>query len=128
MAGASITGVSDAILTDSSAAQRAADCVDSVEVPAIRAALGQYPSVAAPGTDRRSTTLNTVAGRLAYVEHAWSSSHFTVVSQHLPRLLGDAQAVVLTTSAADLRSLLDTTSGESGRLVRQMAIRAGLPA
>ena len=27
-----------------------------------------------------------------------------------------------------LRSLLDTTSGESGRLVRQMAIRAGLTA
>jgi hypothetical protein len=31
----------------------------------------------------------------------WSSSHFTVVSQHLPRLLGNAQIVVLTTSAAD---------------------------
>lgn len=88
-------------LTDRSAAQRAADCVDPVEVQAIRAALGRYPSVAAPGTDRCSATLNTVAGQLAYVEHAWSSSRFTVVSQHLPRLLGDAQAVVLTTSAAD---------------------------
>lgn len=144
---------------------------------AIRAALGRYPSVAAPVTNRRPATLNTVTGQVAYVEHAWSSSHFTVVSQHLPRLLDDAQAVVLTTSAADqitahralvvayrlassmllkfnandialgeaahvaaqevrcrplahglLRSLLDTTSGESGRLVRQMAIRAGLPA
>ncbi len=88
-------------LTDSSAAQRAADCTDAVEVQAIRAALGRYPSVAAPDTDRHSATLNTVAGQLAYVEHAWSSSHFTVVSQHLPRLLGDAQAVVLTTSVGD---------------------------
>jgi transcriptional regulator with XRE-family HTH domain len=88
-------------LTDSSAAQRAADCVDSVEVQAIRAALGRYPSVRCTGYDRRSATLNTVTGQVAYVEHAWSSSHFTVVSQHLPRLLDDAQAVVLTTSAAD---------------------------
>ncbi|MGH3815416.1 MAG: helix-turn-helix domain-containing protein [Pseudonocardiaceae bacterium] len=88
-------------LTDSSAAQRAADCVDAVEVQAVRAALGRYPSVAASGSDRRCTTLNTVTGQLVYVEHAWSLSHFTVVSQHLPRLLGDAQAVVLTASAAD---------------------------
>ncbi len=88
-------------LTDSSAAQRAAGCTDAVEVQAIRAALGRYPSVVAPGTDRRSATLNTVAGQLVYVEHAWSSSHFTVVSQHRPRLLGDAQVVVLTTSAGD---------------------------
>lgn len=88
-------------LTDSSAAQRAADCVDAVEVQAIRAALGRYPSVAAPESNWRCTTLNTVTGQLVYVEHAWSLSHFTVVSQHLPRLLGDAQAVVLTASAAD---------------------------
>ncbi|MGH3778103.1 MAG: helix-turn-helix domain-containing protein [Pseudonocardiaceae bacterium] len=88
-------------LTDSSAAQRAIVCVDAVEVRAIRAALGRYPSVAAPDTDRRSATLNTVEGQLTYVEHAWLSSHFTVVSQHLPRLLGDAQVVVLATSAAD---------------------------
>ncbi|MGH3901706.1 MAG: helix-turn-helix domain-containing protein [Pseudonocardiaceae bacterium] len=88
-------------LTDSSAAQRATACVDAVEVRAIRAALGRYPSIAAPGTERRSATLNTVEGQLAYVEHAWSSSHFTVVSRHLPRLLGDAQVVVLATSADD---------------------------
>ncbi|MGH3603181.1 MAG: helix-turn-helix domain-containing protein, partial [Pseudonocardiaceae bacterium] len=30
------------VLTDSSAAQRAADCVDTIEVQAIKAALGRY--------------------------------------------------------------------------------------
>lgn len=94
-------GIDPAALTDSSAAQRAADCTDAGEVQAIRAALGRYPSVVARDTDRHSATLNTVVRQLAYVEHAWSSSHLTVVSQHLPRLLGDAQVVVLTTSAAD---------------------------
>ncbi len=92
-------GIDPSVLTDSSAAQRAADCVDPVEVRAIRAALGRYPHVAARVTDRRPATLARVARQLTYVEHAWSSSHFTVVSQHLPTLLGDAQAVVLTASA-----------------------------
>ncbi|MGH3937218.1 MAG: helix-turn-helix domain-containing protein [Pseudonocardiaceae bacterium] len=88
-------------LTDSRAAERVAGCVDAVEVQAIRAALGRYPSVTAPGADQSSVTLNTVARQLAYVQHAWSSSHFTVVSQYLPKLLSDAQAVLLTTSVAD---------------------------
>ncbi len=94
-------GIDPTALTDSSAAQRAADCTDAGEVQAIRAALGRYPSVVARDTDRHSVTLNTVVRQLAYVERAWSSSHFTVVSQHLPRLLGDAQIVVLTTTTAD---------------------------
>ncbi|MGQ0777912.1 MAG: helix-turn-helix domain-containing protein [Pseudonocardiales bacterium] len=94
-------GIDPTALTDSSAAQRAEDCIDAVEVQAIKAALGRYPSIATPGTDRCSVTLNTVAGQLVYVEHAWSSSHFTVVSQHLPKLLGDAEAVILTASVAD---------------------------
>jgi hypothetical protein len=38
---------------------------------------------------------------LAYVEHAWSSSHFTVVSRHLPELLSNAQSYAFTASAAD---------------------------
>lgn len=88
-------------LTDSPAAQRAADCIDAVEVQTIKAALGRYPSIAAPATGRCSVTLKTVAGQLAYLEHAWSSSHFTVVSQHLPTLLSDAQALILTASVAD---------------------------
>ncbi|MGH3708561.1 MAG: helix-turn-helix domain-containing protein [Pseudonocardiaceae bacterium] len=98
---AEVLSIDPTALTDSSAAQRAADCVDPVEVQAIRAALGRYLSVAASGPDRHSATLNIVARQLAYVEHAWSLSHFTVVSRHLPKLLGDAQVVVLTTTTAD---------------------------
>jgi len=96
---AEVLGIDPAALTDSSAARRATDCVDAVEVQAIKGALGRYPSFAAQSTGRRSATLDTVTKQLAYVEHAWSSSHFTVVSQHLPKLLADAQEVVLTTSA-----------------------------
>jgi C4-dicarboxylate-specific signal transduction histidine kinase len=88
------------VLIDGSVAQRAAGCVDAREVQAIKAALGRYPSVAARSSDRSCATLDTVARQLAYIEHAWSSSHFTVVSQHLPKLLDDTQEVVLTTSAA----------------------------
>ncbi|HEU0086746.1 MAG TPA: helix-turn-helix transcriptional regulator [Pseudonocardiaceae bacterium] len=94
-------GIDPSALTDSSAAARAADCVDAAEVAAIRAALGRYPSLSAPALDQRHPTLAHVAGQMAYVEHAWSSSHFTVVSQYLPRLLDDAQAVALTASVAD---------------------------
>ncbi|MGH3901509.1 MAG: helix-turn-helix domain-containing protein [Pseudonocardiaceae bacterium] len=98
---AEVLNIDPTALTDSSAAQRAADCVDAVEVQVIRTALGRYPSVAAAGSDRRCATLDTVTRQLVYIEHAWSSSHFTVVSKHLPKLLGDAQVAVLTTSAAN---------------------------
>ena len=77
-------GIDPAALTDSAAAARAADCVDALEVQAIRTALGRYPLCSTRGTDRRVATLARVAGQLAYVEHAWASSHFTVVSQNLP--------------------------------------------
>lgn len=92
---AAVLRVSPAALTDSSAATRASDCVDADEVQAIRAALGRYPFLAPRNTRKRPVTLATVTRQLAYVDHAWSSSHFTVVSQHLPELLGDAQEVVL---------------------------------
>ncbi|MGH3915382.1 MAG: helix-turn-helix domain-containing protein [Pseudonocardiaceae bacterium] len=98
---AEVLHIDPTALTDSSAAQRAAGCVDAIEVQTIKAVLGRYPSVVAPDVDRCSATLDKAAGQLAYVEHAWSSSHFTVVSQHLPKLLADAQAVVLNTSVAD---------------------------
>ncbi|MGH4023742.1 MAG: helix-turn-helix domain-containing protein [Pseudonocardiaceae bacterium] len=94
-------GVDPSALTDSSAATRAADCVDAVEVAAIRAALSRYRSLAAPATDPRDVTFQQVARQLAYIEHAWSSSHFTVVSQHLPRLLDEAQTVAVTAQAAE---------------------------
>lgn len=93
--------IAPSALTDNSAAQRAAHCVDSVEVQAIKAALGRYPSFSARDTDRRPATLTRVTEQVVYVGHAWASSHFTVVSQYLPRLLDDAQTVVMTAPAAD---------------------------
>src|SRR5262249_19641658 len=83
---AEVLTIDRGVLIDSTAADRATNCVDNVEVQAVRAALGQYPSVAAPGSGSRTATIETVARDLAYVEHAWSSSHFMVVSQHLPKL------------------------------------------
>ncbi|MCA1703079.1 MAG: helix-turn-helix domain-containing protein [Actinobacteria bacterium] len=94
-------GIDPAALTDSAAAARAADCVDGLEVQAIKTALGRYLSFSTRGIDRRVATLAGVAGQLAYVEHAWASSHFTVVSQHLPEMLLDAQVVALAASSAD---------------------------
>jgi hypothetical protein len=89
------------VLTDNSAAERAENCVDTVEVRAVKAALGRYALFNAPNADRRAFSRQTIADQLEYVEHAWSSSHFMVVSRHLPRLLSDAQLFAFTTSAAD---------------------------
>lgn len=87
------------VLTDGWAAERARDCVDGVEIQAIKAALGRYPSFA-PGDTDCSVSTGVVERQLRYVEHAWSLSHFTVVSQHLPRLLDNAQKCALCIPAA----------------------------
>lgn len=57
-------GVDPAVLTDGAAAQRATDCVDAVEVQAIRTALGRYPSLSAGGTDRRVATTDRMRAEL----------------------------------------------------------------
>jgi transcriptional regulator with XRE-family HTH domain len=86
-------GVVPAVLVDSPAAQRAADCVDAVEVQAIRSALGRYPSLSGRPAQAPPTAAGVV-GQLAYVGQAWLSSHFTTVARHLPKLIGDAQLAV----------------------------------
>lgn len=98
---AEVLGIDPTVLTDGTVAQRAATCVDTVEVSAIRSALGRYPSVSREDGEPARVSLGAVTRQLAYVEHAWLSSHFTVVAGHLPRLLGDAQAMVLTAAPAD---------------------------
>lgn len=94
-------GIDPSALVDGPAARRAVDCVDAAEVDAIRNALGRYPSLSATGGNQTSATSAQVVRQLAYVEQAWLSSHFTVVARHLPRLLGAAQVVALTSSEAD---------------------------
>jgi len=90
------------VLTDSSTAQRAVDCVDTVEVRAIKAALGRYAVFDTTNTTAgKPFSAKQIAGQLAYVEHAWSSSHFTVVSRQLPRLLSNSQLLTVTAPAAD---------------------------
>lgn len=98
---AEVLGIDPSVLTDAPAAQRAADCVDAVEVQAIRAALGRYPTLAPASPDREDISLERVTQQLSYVDHAWLSSHFTVVSRHLPRLLGEAQLALATAPEAD---------------------------
>lgn len=89
------------VLTDSSTAERAADCVDTVEVRAVRAALSKYAIFDARNAGRRALTRQAVTAQLAYVEHAWSSSHFMAVSRHLPMLLSGAQSFAFTASPED---------------------------
>lgn len=93
--------VEPSALVDGPAAQRAASCVDGAEVAAIRAALGRYPSLSPQWADQPSVTLTQINRQVVYLDHAWLSSHFTVVARHLPRLLGDAQAVALVAPEAD---------------------------
>lgn len=95
---AEVLAIDPAVLTDGPAARRAADCVDAVEVRAIRNALGQYPALA---DHRPPPILAEVTGQLSHVNHAWLSSHFTVVARYLPRLLGDTQLFALTISEVD---------------------------
>jgi transcriptional regulator with XRE-family HTH domain len=92
---ADVLAVDPAALTDAPTARRAAECVDTVEIQAIRTALGQYPSLSPQATSAETATPDQVARQLAYLDHAWLSSHFTVVARHLPRLLGAAQRVSL---------------------------------
>lgn len=92
--------VDPAVLVDGPAARRAVDCVDAVEVQAIRAALGRYPTLAPPA-GLEAVMLPAVTKQLAYVDQAWLSSHFTVVARHLPALIEQAQLLTLTASDSE---------------------------
>lgn len=96
---AEVLHISVETLTDNTAAVRAARCVDPVEVQAIRAALGQYPGLSARGTE--TVSVAAVRRRADYLDHAWLASRFTVVAQHLPKLIADAQLALLTAPATD---------------------------
>ncbi|MFD1147877.1 helix-turn-helix domain-containing protein [Saccharothrix hoggarensis] len=85
--------IDPSVLTDAPAAARAADRVDAAEVSAIRAALGRYPGLAA--ADTKPAGVAQLARQADYIEHAWTSSHFTTVAQHLPKLLEAAQRAAL---------------------------------
>jgi transcriptional regulator with XRE-family HTH domain len=92
-------GIDSAVLTDARSAERASACVDPSEVLAIRSALGTYPALgrqaAAP------VVLADLKRQADYLDHAWTASHFTIVAQHLPGLLGDAQRAVSTASQSE---------------------------
>ena len=98
---AAVLDIDVRVLTDSAAARRAADCIDTVEVKAVKAALGCYPIFHTPNTDDQALSRMRIENQLAYIEHAWSRSSFTVAARYLPRLLPDAQSFALTASAAD---------------------------
>ncbi|MEU4447770.1 helix-turn-helix transcriptional regulator [Actinosynnema sp. NPDC050801] len=87
------------VLTDAPAAARAADCVDTAEVMALRAALGRYPGLAASAEEPPAVA--NLARQADYINHAWTSSHFTTVAQHLPKLLEAAQIATTTAPAAE---------------------------
>ncbi|MEV1118704.1 helix-turn-helix transcriptional regulator [Actinosynnema sp. NPDC049800] len=88
--------IDSTVLTDASAAARAANCVDAAEVTAIRAALGRYPGLANPVREPRAVAQLT--RQAEYLDHAWASSHFTTIAQQLPKLLENAQVVALAAS------------------------------
>ncbi|MEV0675495.1 helix-turn-helix transcriptional regulator [Actinosynnema sp. NPDC050436] len=88
-----------AVLIDAPEAARAAGCVDAQEVAVIRAALGRYPGLGPVAHEPPEVAL--LARRAEYLDHAWTSSHFTTIAQHLPTLLDAAQTAALTASPAD---------------------------
>jgi transcriptional regulator with XRE-family HTH domain len=96
---AGVLEISVYALIDRDAADRAAACVDEVEVRAIRQALGRYPSLSAG--HGQPATIAAVRRQAAYLEHAWLSSRFAVVAQYLPRLLDDAQLAAHTAPEAE---------------------------
>lgn len=89
---AEVLGVEPSALADRSEASKAAQCVDAVEVLAIRESLSWYPSLSLNDTDYEPN-IDQVSKQLRYVDYAWLSSHFTVVARHLPKLLRDAQVL-----------------------------------
>ncbi|WP_018685290.1 helix-turn-helix domain-containing protein [Actinokineospora enzanensis] len=91
-------GVAPTALTDPANAERAIQCVDNYEVQAIRAALAAYPGLV---PTKHPVSLARVTRQASYLDLAWMTSRFTVVARHLPTLMGDAQAVVQTTTGAD---------------------------
>lgn len=88
------------VLTDAPVAARATDCVDTAEVRAIRAALGRYPELGRQANE--PVIVLQIVRQADYLDHAWTSSHFTTVAQHLPGLLEAAQRAVLVAPAAEL--------------------------
>lgn len=97
---AEVLGVDPAVLTDGSAARRAAQCVDTVEVQTIREALSWYPSLS-PGGGDQDSTLDQVTKQLKHLGQAWLLSRFTVVVRHLPQVLREAQILALTAQPSD---------------------------
>ena len=95
---AEILQISIYALIDREAAQRAAACVDQVEVRAIRQALSRYPNLTT--NPDQPVSLPVVGRQTAYLEHAWLSSRFAVVAQYLPRLLDQAQLAAHTAPEA----------------------------
>jgi transcriptional regulator with XRE-family HTH domain len=96
---AEVLAIDPAVLTSDAQADRARHCVDATEVHTIRSALAAYPALAAPHTGRVS--LDSIQRQAAYLDHAWLTSRFTVVAQHLPKLMRDAQCAVLTVPPAN---------------------------
>ena len=97
---AEVLAIAPEVLTDSNAADRAEGCVDVAEVQAIRTALGAYPALGAVQADQLRP-LSTVLRQAEYLDLAWTTSRFTVVAQHLPALIDEAQLHVLTAKRAD---------------------------
>src|SRR5215211_420883 len=75
---AEVLEISIYALIDRDEAERAATCVDEIEVQAIRQALGRYPSLTAGKGQPASVA--AVRRQAAYLEHAWLSSRFAVVA------------------------------------------------
>ncbi|WP_018506074.1 helix-turn-helix domain-containing protein [Parafrankia discariae] len=85
--------ISVAALTEDDTAERAAQCLDAVEVQALRTALGSYDTI----LGRRTGRDPDLARLRAQVDHAcsaWLSSRFAVMGRVLPDLMRQAQAAV----------------------------------
>lgn len=94
---AEVLAVDVSVLTDDERSGQASACVDAAEVFAIRSALSTYPALRRDGSEP-PISVAAVKHQAEYLDMAWLSSHFTVVAQHLPRLIAAAQHAALTST------------------------------
>ncbi|CUU61251.1 Helix-turn-helix domain-containing protein [Parafrankia irregularis] len=84
-----------AALTEDAVAERSSQCLDAVEVQALRTALGSYDTLLG-GRMSRDPNLARLRAQVDHACAAWLSSRFTVIGRVLPDLMRDAQAAVRT--------------------------------
>lgn len=82
------------VLTDDAHDPRAAQCPDSVEIEAIKAALGAYGNLLGRHDGAGGPSLRRLCQNVEHACATWLNSHFTALARVLPGLISEAQIAV----------------------------------